>query len=370
LNITKGIVNKYIDGSLEDDKIHDLQSFFNKNDINSLFGKILDACRNHYNNYFKPETSHITFDELDSIILQCLSEGISVENLNLLINAFQNEFDFVNKIRTRIRINVEGAFKATEETLDGLDIIPDNVLLERMGIKTEEENKVQNIVNDKRLIQIFNDLIEKMRPLFTFPRPVYYLTAAVILLLIVQLPFLLSGNKIIDDYALDNWEAYDMSITTFRSTTLDTTSNNKIVKIKYNYKLALSAYSIASYDTALRIIDNMGITNFNKLNLTDKLKFDIYFLAALSNLSYALTDYEVFNNIEEREEFIKTAVNYFNLALSYAAIVNHDQQNAFNYYYSLALVFTGNPNEAKNHLKIIKKGSYLNKARKLTDQLN
>lgn len=349
MELNNKTINQYLSNILDKQAELEFETLFESREDYQLLGYILKSCKLHFRDLSVQENDTATFEDIDNSIAEYYSDRISKDNLDLLTNAFLNDPDFYKKILTRIDGNLAIQNKSAAAKLE-TEMLSEKYILQRMDIKKTDQ-KDENF---------FGKLINILIPLKL--KPVYYLVPLVLLALFVGFESdLFTGHKLIDDYALDKWVPYEIDETTLRSTD-DADLNPDMIPLLNSYKMALSNYISEDYKAAIPIFDNVIDYVQTHKDIKDDLKFNIYFIAGMSSLSYAMTDKTIFNDETNRARYLDDAIINFKEAKKFMANESLDDKDALYYYIGLALVFRYKGQEARDNLNQITEGEYLKKA--------
>ncbi|KAA3614178.1 MAG: hypothetical protein D8M58_18465 [Calditrichaeota bacterium] len=182
MRISTDQIQKYIHGTLDSNEASDLERLFNSDDSYKLLAKILKSCKKQFPLYKENGFSNISFDQIDNIILQCLTDKISSDNCNLLLSALNSEYDFLEKLITRIKCNVMTAAESENVALEGIEMFADDTLLEQMDIKPKPAQLlIEGLESKEPSRKSFIQKIEGFVNSLVIPKPAYYLVPIVLI---------------------------------------------------------------------------------------------------------------------------------------------------------------------------------------------
>jgi len=185
MKISNDTAQKYIDGTLSSTQTSELQEIFESDQSYRLLGKILKAGKEYKSPNNSNEFNTVSFEQIDNILLECLNGNISQDNLDDLVVSINHEFDFLEKLLTRIESNVSATVESENVNLEKINILTDEQLLKTMNIDQKDESKKDILVKLqdflKRTFKKVNEFIHSFNIPINIPQPAYTLIALVLI---------------------------------------------------------------------------------------------------------------------------------------------------------------------------------------------
>ncbi len=184
MEITNKIAQKYVHDTLDPQQVSELDELFDSDESYRILGKILEAGKQHKQSFIEDEYKTVTFEQIDNIVLQSLTGKVSPENLNALLYSLGNEYDFLEKLVIRIKGNVDATFESENTSVEKINILTDEELLERMNIKPVFIPRRAAALRQSVIQDIINTIRDFIRSL-AIPKPAFVMVTTILILSIL-----------------------------------------------------------------------------------------------------------------------------------------------------------------------------------------